>query len=277
MNRLAINTAGDELEESASYCRSQGIGIEVTGFYPPPNLDGDMSGLINRHARAVGGISPVIFHGPFLDLIAVSRDPAIVEVTRKRHSASLHAAQEIGATVYVAHTNYHPMIRDASYRKNFSKRMLDFWLPFADQAAKDGIVICLENLWEPGPEIQAELISEAKHPSLKASFDNGHALVFSAKPASYWIETLGGNLAHCHLHDNARAFDEHKPVGEGKENWPELLGATEMFSPLAVLVAESDRLASNRTSIERLGSLSHAGAKRRASGTARFQEIIWGK
>ena len=267
MNKLAINTTGDELEETASYCRAQGIGIEVTGFYLPSSLDGDVTGLIKRHAKAVAGISPVVSHGPFLDLIAVSRDPAIVEVTRKRHSASLDASREIGATLYVAHTNYNAMIRTASYDKNFTKRMLDFWLPFADEAAKSGIVICLENLWEPGPEIQAKLISEAKHPNLKASFDNGHALVFSAKPASHWIETLGGDLAHCHLHDNSGAADEHKPVGEGKENWPELLGAAELFSPLAVLVAESDRLASNRASFERLRSLSHAAAKRRASNT----------
>ncbi len=158
MNKLAINTMGDELEDSAAFCRAQSIGIEVTGFYWPPNLDGDMTGLINRHARAVAGISPVVSHGPYLDLIAVSRDPAIVDVTRKRHDTALHASREIGATLYVAHTNYSPIITSASYVRNFIKRMLDFWLPFADEAAKSGIVICLENLWEPGPEIQVELI-----------------------------------------------------------------------------------------------------------------------
>ena len=34
MNTLAINTMGDELEDSAAFCRSQGIGIEVTGNWP---------------------------------------------------------------------------------------------------------------------------------------------------------------------------------------------------------------------------------------------------
>ena len=47
MNRLAMNTTGDELEKSASSCRSEGIGIEVTGFYLPSNLDGDTTGLID--------------------------------------------------------------------------------------------------------------------------------------------------------------------------------------------------------------------------------------
>ncbi len=261
MNALAINTVGDELEDTAAFCRSQGIGIEVTGFYWPPNLDSDMIGLINRHARAVAGIPPVVSHGPYLDLIAVSRDPAIVEVTRKRHNSALQASREIGATVYVAHTNYSLMINNSSYVKNFTKRMLDFWLPFAEEAAKSGIVICLENLWEPGPEIQAELISQANHPNLKASFDNGHALVYSTKPASYWIETLGENLAHCHLHDNSGTADEHKPVGEGKESWQALLRAAGLFSPQAVLVAESDKLSSNRISLERIRKLSTAAAR----------------
>ena len=133
--------------------------------------------------------------------------------------------------------------------------MRDFWMPFADEAAKHQIVICLENLWETGPEIQAELISTAGHPNLKASFDNGHALVFSQKSAKYWIETLGGNLAHCHLHDNLGEADEHKPVGEGKENWTELLDAVNTFSRQAILVVESDYLERNKKSLERLRSL----------------------
>jgi sugar phosphate isomerase/epimerase len=254
-NRLAINTVGDELLVSAAYCREQRIGIEVTDFAFPQNLDGDMTERIKRHRMSVVGISPVISHGPFLDLIAVSQDSAIVEVTRKRHAASLHAAREIRATLYIAHTNYNPLIRNASYKRNFAKRMREFWLPLADEAAKSQIVICLENLWEADPETQAEVISEIGHPNLKATFDNGHALVFSEKPARHWIETLGRDLAHCHLHDNSGEADEHGPVGDGIENWGELLLAASTFSPEAILVAESDFLASNQISLQRLRSL----------------------
>ena len=111
---------------------------------------------------------------------------------------------------------------------------------------------CLENLWEPTPDVQAELITSAKHPHLRASFDNGHALVFSEVASSSWVETLGDALAHCHLHDNSGEIDEHRPVGEGRESWPEFMEATSKYAPGAILVAESDRLASNKVSIERL-------------------------
>jgi len=130
--------------------------------------------------------------------------------------------------------------------------MLDFWLPLADAASEQNIVICLENLWEPDPNVQADLIASGQHRHLKASFDNGHALVFSDVSTSSWVETLGDALVHCHLHDNSCELDEHKSVGDGKEEWTALLGALKKYSPQAVLVAESDHLDRNKVSIERL-------------------------
>ncbi len=258
MKTLAINTVGEELEASADFCRKEGLGLEVSAFAFPNNLDGNMAALIDRHKKAVQGISSVLFHGPFLDLVATSRDPAIVGVCRQRHQASLDAAVELGASIYVAHTNYTPMIRNASYRKNWTKRMLDFWLPFADRAGEEGLTICLENLWEPDPGIQAELIESGKHPHIRASFDNGHALVFSKVSSACWVEALGEKLAHCHLHDNSGEADEHKSVGEGKEEWTALLEAIKKHAPQATLVAESDRLDANKVSLERIGDLEQA-------------------
>jgi sugar phosphate isomerase/epimerase len=255
MNKLAINTLGAELEESAAYCRAEGLGIEITDFAFPENLDCDPAPIISRHIKAVAGITPLIFHGPCFDLIVTSLDPEIIEVSRMRHTSALTAAKAIGATYYIAHTNYNPLIRNPSYQNNWCSRSLDFWLPFADEAGKHNIIICLENLWEPVPDIQAELISAANHPNLRASFDNGHALVFSKIPASGWFATLGPLLAHCHLHDNSGEFDEHKSIGDGKENWKELVAAIAKYSPQAILVAESGILHSNKQSIGRLKAL----------------------
>jgi sugar phosphate isomerase/epimerase len=252
MNDLAIHTIGDELEASAAFCRSEGIGIEVTDFAIPANLDSDMADRIARVARAVEGIEPVICHGPFYDLVGTRHDPAIVEVARRRHRAALAASREVGAGFYIAHTSFTPIIRNPFYSENWPTRMLDFWLPFADEAGRHNIVICLENIWEPEPDIQADLIAAGGHPHLRASFDNGHVLVFSSRSSSYWVGVLGEAIAHSHLHDNAGEVDEHKPVGEGNENWPELLGALRTHAPRAVLVAESGELANNKLSLERL-------------------------
>ncbi len=252
MNTLAINSVDEELEDSAAFCKAESLGLEVTAFGFAANLDGDTAPLVDRHIKSVGGIRPLVVHGPFHDLIATSRDPWIVEVTRQRHRAALDAAIQMGASHYVAHTNFTPLIRNDSYRNNFTQRMMDFWLPFADVAGKNHIVICLENLWEPSPDIQADLIATANHPHLRASFDNGHALVFSTVAASAWVKTLGDSLGHCHLHDNHGEEDEHRPVGDGKEDWPGLIGAVRSYAPKAILVAESDRLEFNKKSLEQL-------------------------
>jgi sugar phosphate isomerase/epimerase len=130
--------------------------------------------------------------------------------------------------------------------------MREFWLPLADWAGRHGLTICLENLWEPDASVQLEVVSAAAHPALKASFDNGHALVFSRVSAGQWFRALGPALAHCHLHDNTGELDEHAAIGSGKEEWPALLQAAGKFSPEAVLVIECDRLEKNAKSLDRL-------------------------
>jgi sugar phosphate isomerase/epimerase len=259
LNRLAINTVGDELEASAAFCRSERIGIEVTDFAFPRILDEDLAARITRHKKAVTGITPLISHGPFFDLVAASPDSAIVSVAKQRHNKALEASIKIGASIYVAHAGFMPLFRYPSYRKEWNKRMLDFWLPLADEAGKADIVICLENVWEPVPDIQAELIAAGNHPHLKVSLDIGHVLVFSGSSSSEWVSTLGPMLAHCHVHDNSREWDQHKPVGEGIENWVELTAAFKEHSPQAILVAESDRLEDNKLSVDRLKGFWQSG------------------
>ncbi len=249
---LAINTVVEELQSSADYCRAEKIGLEITDFAFPWNLDNNPKGLIDKHIAAVEGIKPLVCHGPFFELNVVSFDNEIKRVCRQRHSIALDAAKAIGASTYVTHTNFNPMIRHPYYRDKFVTRFLEFWLPFADEAAKRDIVVAFENNWENGPELQAEIIRKADHPNLKASFDNGHALVFSSVCAGDWIEMLAVDLHHCHLHDNNGKLDLHRAIGTGIEDWKNLISALQYYAPEAILVVESDRLRENQVSLENL-------------------------
>ncbi|MBI3831499.1 MAG: sugar phosphate isomerase/epimerase [Planctomycetes bacterium] len=255
MNTLSMNTVSADLEQAASFCRAENIGLEITDFAFPKNLDHELGRSVERHAAVVQGVSPVGSHGPFLDLIVTSMDPDIVEVCRRRHQAALEASHHAGARYYIAHANYSPLIRNPSYRKNFAQRSADFWRCFADWAGAKNMTICLENMWEPSPEVHEDILAKAGHDFLKASFDNGHALIYSELPAAKWIERLGKNLFHCHLHDNMGLQDDHKPVGEGKEDWPSLISALKKWSPDAILVAESDHVEPNKKSLAKLRSL----------------------
>ncbi len=255
MNRFAICTSDDELEASVQYCRTEGLGLELTAFAFPFRPGCDMTEMVKRCRKIAKDISPLSMHGPFIDLVATSPDPAIVAAAHRRHEAAMDAAAVLGISHYITHTNYMPMIRIAGYRENWIQSMLDFWLPLADKAGRSGMVICLENVWEPSPEIQMELISLANHPHLRATFDNGHALIFSKISSEEWIKTLGPFLAHCHLSDNFGELDEHSAVGAGRENWPALMTALRSHAPHAVLVAEADSLEKNRRSIAQLKNL----------------------
>ena len=60
MNRLAIITVGDEMELLAAFCREQNLGLEVSDFAFPKNLEGDLTERITRHKSAVEGITAVV-------------------------------------------------------------------------------------------------------------------------------------------------------------------------------------------------------------------------
>lgn len=247
----AINILVDELEEAAAFCRTEGCGAEITAFAYPAALDSDScSASVVRHREALRGLPQVSFHGPFLDLYVTSGDPRIVEVCRARHEQALRTALSLSVQVYVAHLNSLPLIRNIGYIDAFAERAAAFWRPLAELAWKGGVTIALENMWERTPEAQKRVVEEVRHPGLKASFDNGHALVFSDVPASKWVTTLGSDLAHCHLHDNDGEYDSHLPIGDGIEDWAALSAALKGLESQPILVLESDKLERNRTSLK---------------------------
>lgn len=250
-----INALDTELPAAAGFCRANGLGVEITAFAWPAALEEGFDDLVRRHEEILAGIAPRTLHGPFLDLYQTSPDPAIVAVCRARHLQAMEAAQRLGATTYVAHLNSIPLIRNRGYRTRFAEATARFWVELADNAAGRGLTIALENLWEPDPALQQAVVRAAGHSAVQASFDNGHALVFSRTPAAEWIETLGPDLTHCHLHDNDGEYDQHGAIGDGTEDWPALLAALRCYAPEAIVVLESDRLEVNRRSLAALREL----------------------
>lgn len=252
---LAVNALQEELEEVVAFCREEDVGLEVTAFAYPSTLDSDYRACLDAHVEALGDLEPVLFHGPFLDLYPTSPDARIASVARERHEAALQAAGELGAVLYVAHLNSIPLIRNRDYRETFVATAAEFWRRMADRAGRSEITIALENMWETGPDLQKQVVREADHPYLKASFDNGHALVFSRRPSADWVRTLGDDLVHLHLHDNDGSHDEHRPIGAGTEDWPALLEARRAAAPESMMVVECDRLEANRKSLTALRDL----------------------
>lgn len=88
LSGLAVNALEEELTEVAAFCREQGVGLEVTAFAYPANLDEGYRERVETHAEALGDVAPLLCHGPFLDLYPTSPDPRVVAVARDRHEAN---------------------------------------------------------------------------------------------------------------------------------------------------------------------------------------------
>ena len=124
---------------------------------------------------------------------------------------------------------------------DYTRRSLEELLPVAE---KNGVVICIENIWAPitTAERLLEFISYFKSPWLGICYDAGHAHIAS-KPREipnnadkcwgayglpvgwdeHTLEKLLPEIVNCHLHDNHGLVDEHFLPGKGLIDWPPIM------------------------------------------------------
>ncbi|MBL8859886.1 MAG: sugar phosphate isomerase/epimerase [Planctomycetes bacterium] len=96
-------------------------------------------------------------------------------------------------------------------------------LPYAKEK---GVKIAIEVVWNDfitTPEQLVKYIDEFKHPNIGAYFDCSNMLKYGVSSAD-WIRALGPRL----LKFDFKGFSKEKgwvPIGEGDEDWPEVLKA----------------------------------------------------
>ncbi len=128
---------------------------------------------------------------------------------------NLDIAAELGARTVVFHTNflpqaYHPVVGGPDYRINWTRGQIEFWGPVAEEAAQRGVVIALENMWEPEPDIIGDVLNQIDSAHLCACLDVGHFYLFSDYlPLERWIKQISHRLVHCHLNKHRGSYDEH--------------------------------------------------------------------
>lgn len=212
MERLAIATCRPDIAPYIALARDYGIGIEIQVYgYHPDLLDGDWPSLVAQHRQLLKGFEgEIALHGAFYDMSSASEDPQIVRITRERYSLSLHIAAELGARHVVFHANYLPWIRNADYLRRWTQRQKEFWAEIGAEAGRLGVVVALENMWEPSPDIIGEVLDQVDSPFVTACLDVGHAYLYSdSLPLSAWIARLRDRLTHCHINNHRGVKDEH--------------------------------------------------------------------
>ncbi|MBM7645870.1 hexulose-6-phosphate isomerase [Scopulibacillus daqui] len=96
----------------------------------------------------------------------------------------------------------------------------------ASKASSYGVTIGIENVCNkflPSALEFTRFLDEINHPSLKAYFDNGNALVTGFP--EHFISLLGSRIVAIHLKDYRLRAGDFVPILEGDTNWPAVMKA----------------------------------------------------
>ncbi len=216
MDRILFGASLETFDDCLQLARRCGVGLELQAFAYPKVLDGDWKSLVEHYQKALLGLpGERAMHGPFLDMASGSPDPQIRAVVKQRMIHSLEIADQLHVKTIVFHANFISTIRTEAYRREWLKYEIDFWGPMAEHAARLGITLALENMWEFDPNIIGDVLSAVHSANLMACLDVGHAALFSDFPLQAWIEVLAPYLIHTHLNNNLGEIDEHRGFDDG--------------------------------------------------------------
>ena len=217
MEHILLATFQRDITRYYELAQAHGAGLELQVYgYDTDLLDSGWRELLDQHKALLRGFEgELAIHGAFVDMAPASPDRRIVAVTRERFMLNLDIAAELGARNVVFHTQflpqvYRPVVDGPDYRYSWTEGQVEFWGPMAEEAAKRGLVIALENMWEPEPDIIGDVLDRVNSPNLGACLDVGHVRLFTDYvPLEMWIERLSHRLVHCHMNNHRGFYDEH--------------------------------------------------------------------
>lgn len=171
-------------------------------------------------------------HAPVLDIHLGSLNQKIREIAQAEIKASLDFARDIGASLVVVHPapailsmpagewckqNYESLREATEKSIQQESNVLRSLKDLADYAPD--ILLGVENLIFPhelyrSPKEIQELLEKVNRSNVGFTFDVGHAQISGHNPTDF-INVLGDQLYHVHLHDNNGVIDEHLPLGQG--------------------------------------------------------------
>lgn len=258
MERLAIAVRQPDIAQHIALAREHQVGIEIQTYgYDPGLLDGDWPVLLVQHRRLLQDFyGEIALHGAFMDMSPASIDQRVTSLARERYRLSLQIGTELGACYVVFHANYFPYIRNPMHLTEWTQRQVAFWADLAEEARRLGLVVTLENMWEPDPGIIARVVEEVGSPHLAACLDVGHVYLYSdSLPFSVWLDRLGEHLVYCHINNNRGLYDEHLPLDAegGIVDYQAVLPALRMLPRSPLVCLEIDGLEELERSLRYLG------------------------
>jgi sugar phosphate isomerase/epimerase len=157
-------------------------------------------------------------HAPFMDLSPGAVDPKVRAVTMERFLLVFDIAELLEPISIVFHSGYEKW-KYALDVDLWLKKSLKTWNVLARKGAEKNIKIVIENVFEDEPGNLRLLMEEIGSDHFGICFDTGHCNLFSTVPLEEWLGQLKPYILELHLHDNNRAADDHKAIGDGTFNF----------------------------------------------------------
>ena len=160
-------------------------------------------------------------------------------MARFRQTAAL--AARLGVRRIVVHGGFIPYVYFPEW---YVEQSICFWKEFLADAPDD-LLLAVENVMEPGPEMLVEIARGVDDPRLGLCLDVGHGnTVVSKTPPADWLAPMLPDLRHVHLHDNHGALDEHLPLGAGTIDFAPILAALAAHPDITITLENQDILPS---------------------------------
>ena len=222
-----------------SLARRWRLGCEDITFSYAPMLDDPAA--LTQAANRVAGLSRLWLHAPFAELIPCAIDPNVRANAMARFRQTTALAARLGVRRIVVHGGFIPYVYFPEW---YVEQSICFWKEFLADAPDD-LLLAVENVMEPGPEMLVEIARGVDDPRLGLCLDVGHAnTVVSTPPPAAWLAPMLPDLRHVHLHDNHGALDEHLPLGAGTIDFAPILAALAAHPDITITLENQDILPS---------------------------------
>ncbi|MDD6679485.1 MAG: TIM barrel protein [Firmicutes bacterium] len=233
MNREKIHLS--TIDENAHRVAAEyGLGLEIAEFCTPWLLDTEFSQADPVIREKMKCSRRFVLHAPFSEMFPCAIDPKVRQVTAERFRQVIAVAGRYGISKIVAHGGYNPRIYFPIW---YTEQSVLFWREFVSQIP-EGMVFCLENVFEEEPEMLAEIVRQVHDPRIRMCLDVGHVNAYSHIPAAQWLESCAELIEHFHIHNNHSSRDSHSQLWEGNLPMRQLLSSMEEKCPNATWTLE---------------------------------------
>jgi sugar phosphate isomerase/epimerase len=219
------------LPEIPEMARQAGLKLEFCGLVDPVDYPADFLAAV-RALPHFGLFRSA--HGPFYDLLPPSRDPEVSALAKAKFQRSIAACQALGSPKLILHSGWLPRLYTDG---EWLERSVAFWQELVKDM-DEGLTIHLENVFEDRPRLIRDLVRGVDDPRFKACLDVGHVNCFAKGDIRDWIEALGPDIGHVHLHNNSGQDDEHRGLTQGLIDVASVLDMLALACPQASINLE---------------------------------------